>query len=336
MEALLNFFSSFYFTSPFIAFGILPVFLFFLWFALKRKKAEKHSHLAFWGREKVLKRILQKLFFILPFLLLFSILIAIAGPQRVEELEKPLEARDIVMLLDVSGSMMISFYPEAEDPLPNFEKTRLGVAEKTLREFVRMRQGDRMAVILYDDPGRYVARGFTDDQDQLLSVFNKKEIEGIYEYLSDSMDRFAIHRGTNTAMGLELAQEFIEKESKATERLIVLVSDLDDELDEVSGALREVKEKGIKVYVIGIVGGESPQKVETKKRILEDDSFRFFWVQEQEGLLSAFRAIDRMEKSVVEIKTIVALNSVSWIFIISALCFTLIFVAVGERFKRIP
>lgn len=338
MEVLFEFFNSFRFASPFVAFGLLPVLAFFLWLALRKKKAQAHSHLEFLGRERISKKIRQKLFLVLPFLALVSILIGIAGPQIVEEIAEPLEARDIIVVLDGSGSMMVGFYPDPEDSLPKFERTRLGVAVEILREFIKMREGDRIAIILYDDPRGYVARGFTDDQEQLLSVFNKEEIEGIYERVtnSHSLNYYAVHRGTNTPMGLKLARDFFEKESEAKEKLIVLVTDLDDDPLEVPRALEETRESGIRIYTIGIVQDYYHHRLARLRELFKDEGLRFFCVEDKEDLLFAFRAIDQMEKSVVETNTVVAVKSLSWIFIISALSFALIFIVISEKFKKVP
>src|SRR3989344_3091448 len=105
MEALQNFLNSFRFASPFVSLGAALVFLLLLYFVLRRRKTEKHSHLEFLGRESFFEKVWQKLFYVLPFLAAFSILIAIAAPEVVEEKQEPLESRDIALVLDVSGSM---------------------------------------------------------------------------------------------------------------------------------------------------------------------------------------------------------------------------------------
>lgn len=335
MEALQTFFTSFRIASPFLALGAAVIFFVLLFVALRRRKPENHSHLEFLPKIKISERIWHKLFFIPHILLIISVLLALANPQVVKEVEKPLEARDIIIVLDTSGSMMVGFYPE--DLLPSFEKTGLGVAWRFLREFVAMRNGDRMAVILYDDPRGYVARGFTDDQEQLLSIFNKGEIEGVYESSSsDTFDRYAIHRGTNTPSALELAEDYFEKESKAKTKLIILVTDLDDDSSEVPFALAKTREKGIRVYTIGIVKDAFSGRIERLKNHFKDEGLRFFAVQDKEGIASALKSIDQMEKSVVEIKEAQVLHSLSWAFVIAAIFFSIVLILFCEKFKKVP
>lgn len=335
MEALQNFFESFRFASPLLALGGAAVFLAFIFFFLRRRRVEKHSHLDFLGEERLLYGVLQKLFLVSPFLIAVFLLLALAQPQVVKEVKKTLEAKDIVIVLDTSGSMMIGF--SQSDTLPNFEQTRLGVAWQFLREFVKARGDDRMAVIPYDDPRGYIARGFTDDQEQLLSVFNKEEIEGIYDYSGDdSLERYAIHRGTNTPNGLKAAQDYFEKESKAKTKLIILVTDLDDDPYEVPGALARTREKGIMIYTIGIVKDKSQVRLERLRNLFKDEGLRFFVVQNREDFVSAMKSIDQMEKSQVEMKQVISLYSISWVLIVLALFFAAVFMTLCEKFKKIP
>ncbi|MBI2450290.1 MAG: VWA domain-containing protein [Candidatus Nealsonbacteria bacterium] len=335
MEVLDNFFHSFRFASFFVFLGAASIFLIFLYFVLRKRKSESHSHLEFLREERILGKIFQRSFYVLPFLLLFSVLAAIAGPEVVKEVQEPLESRDIALVLDTSGSMMVGFDPE--DDLPEFEKTRLGVAEKILREFIKIRRGDRMAFVLYDNPRGYIARGFTDDQSQLLSVFNAKEIRGVYQEADANSLPFAVHRGTNTVEGLKLAQGFFEKASQSKDKLIILITDLDDNPDEIIKVIRSMAESGIKTYIIGIVAGwQRTFSEERIKNAMEGTGARIFYAEDQEDLFSAFRTIDRMEKSVVEINKVVSLNSISWIFIISAIFLALIFIVITEKFKKIP
>lgn len=334
MEAVSNFLHSFGFASLFVSLGAAMIFLAFLSFFFKRRKLERHSHLEFLREGRISEKVWQKLFHILPFLLFLSVLIAIAGPEIVDEIQEPLESRDIAFVLDASGSMMVGFAPE--DDLPIFEKTRLGVAEATLREFIELRHGDRMAFVLYDNPRGYIARSFTDDPDQLLSVFNKKEIRGVYEEEDSDSFAYAVHRGTNTVEGLKLAEQLFEQASQSKEKLIILVSDLDDNLSETIKTIKEAQGKGIKTYIIGIVSGNRDTAVARAKDILQDEWPRIFYVEEREDLLSAIKAIDRMEKSVVEVNRVVALHPIAWIFVVSALLLAVIFIVIAEKFKKIP
>lgn len=338
MEVLRGFLSSFHFASPFFALGGLIVFLIFYLFLLRKKKAEKHSHLERVSDERLFSRIWQKLFFVLAFLLLVSLLLALAALQIVRKIEKPLEARDMVIVLDNSGSMMINFHPDDVDALPRFEKTRLGDAWQFTREFIKMRQGDRMAIILYDDPHGYIARGLTNDQEQLLSVFREEEIEGVYDSLpeNDLLDSYAIHRGTNTPNALKLAEDYLGREGKSEIKLIILVTDLDDDPYGVPDALAKIRAKGIMVYTIGIVVGRSQERLDRLSSLFKDEGLRFFAVQNQEDWMPIINSIDQMEKSIVEVETLTVLKQVSWAFIGFTIFFAVVFMILSEKFKKVP
>ena len=72
--------------------------------------------------------------------ILALIILAIARPQKIDELvNSKVEIIDILLVLDISSSML------ADDFSPN----RLEVVKKTAKEFIRSREGDRLGILVF-------------------------------------------------------------------------------------------------------------------------------------------------------------------------------------------
>lgn len=224
-------------------------------------------------------RVLALLFFV----------IALARPQsafRRNQVE--VEGVDIVLALDVSGSM------EAMDFKPN----RLGACKKVAAEFIDGRPTDRIGLVVYAGEA-YTQCPVTTDHNTLQGLLKRVEFG-------------AVEDGTAIGDGLGTAINRL-RESEAKSKVIILLSDGVNNsgyLDPYSSA-EMAKDFGIRVYTIGCgTNGQAPYpggfgtiyaKTEIDeallKAIADETGGKYFRATNTEKLKAVYAEIDKMEKS---------------------------------------
>lgn len=240
----------------------------------------------------------------LKYLGLGLLVLALARPQTsFRQTERTVSGIDILMLLDVSASMNI------EDLA---ERSRLEVAKDTMLGFVKGRQNDRIGFVTFSgEPLTQVP--LTLDYGLLLHSLHQATI-GV---LKD---------GTAIGDGLALAVSHL-KASKSKSRVIILLTDGDNNLGQVDPATAGELARGfgIRVYTIAI-GREGRVKMpirhksifgntvttyqwfdnalnpELLKQIAQSTSGKFYRVTDESTLESVFKEIDRLEKSEIQSK----------------------------------
>ncbi len=159
-------------------------------------------------------------------------IIALARPQTtdVTNLSKTSRGIDIVMAVDVSGSML------AKDLKPN----RMEALKKVASEFVGQRPSDRIGIVVYASEA-YTKTPVTSDKAVVLN-----EIKGI------KYDR-VLQDGTGIGVGLATAVNRL-KDSDAKSKVIILLTDGINNSGFIDPRMAAdiAKEFGIKVYTIGI------------------------------------------------------------------------------------
>ncbi len=157
------------------------------------------------------------------------LIIAISGPQFGSKLTKVKHTGiEIIVALDVSNSMM------AEDILPN----RLERAKQELTRLMDKMQDDRFGLIVFAGDA-YTQIPITNDY---LSA--KMFLTGINP---DMVSR----QGTAIGSAIELAVNSFGP-STATSRAIIVISDGENHEGDVESACKEARDKGIKIFTIGM------------------------------------------------------------------------------------
>lgn len=148
-----------------------------------------------------------------------------------------IEVRDIVLTIDVSRSML------AEDILPN----RLEVAKEKIREFARMRNTDRLSVVVFSEKV-FTLLPLTTDPALVDRVLSEISIG----YLGS---------GTNIGDGLALSVARLVN-SEAKNKIVILLTDGVANVGTLTPlqAAEEAKKYGIKVYTIGL-GTDNDAKI---------------------------------------------------------------------------
>lgn len=214
--------------------------------------------------------------------------IAIMGPRQEQVLDVlPTSGRDIIIALDLSGSM------EREDfNLDGAQVSRLTAVQKVASEFVRGRDGDSVGLVVFGDKA-YVAAAPTHDVTSVAHVV-EKTIIGISG------------KSTAIADGLGIAIKRL-RERDAKSRVIILLSDGQDtsgSTDPVAAA-QVAADLGIRIYTIalGPADLESDPKsndavdTATLREIAQAAEGQMFRVRDTEDLRTVTDAIDKLEPS---------------------------------------
>lgn len=173
-------------------------------------------------------------------LLWLLLLLAAARPEWVgEPLPIPASGRDLMLAVDVSGSM-----DYADMQWQGQDVSRLDLVKGLLGEFVDGRRGDRLGLILFGTQA-YLQAPLTFDR-QTVKTWLDEALIGI--------------AGKNTAIGdaIGLAVKRL-RERPAQSRVLVLVTDGANTAGEIEPltAAKLAAEEGVKIYTIGI--GADPQ-----------------------------------------------------------------------------
>lgn len=237
---------------------------------------------------------------LLRILALSSLIIAMARPRTVDvsNQTKTTKGIDIVMAIDVSGSML------AKDLKPN----RMEALKDVAAYFVEERPNDRIGLVVYASES-YTKTPVTSDKAVVLEAIKSIKYDQV---LKD---------GTGIGMGLATAVNRL-KDSKAKSKVIILLTDGVNNAGfiEPETAADIAKQYGIKVYTIGIgTNGmaESPyalsptgqilfqmMKVEIDEQLLKNiarkTEGKYFRATSNSKLAEIYASINKLETTEIE------------------------------------
>ena len=186
--------------------------------------------------------IFLKLNQVLLLLSLLFFILALARPQRADShVKRTLEGLDIVLVLDISDSMLI------EDMKPI---NRLESAKQTIANFVKQRMSDRIGIVIFAGEAFTLVPPTLDYQlllDRVAQITNAASAR--------------IKDGTAIGVGIASGAARL-KDSQAKSRVMVFMTDGENNsgtIDPETG-LEIAKGYGIKIYTIGI-GQSGPTKI---------------------------------------------------------------------------
>lgn len=214
-------------------FLLLPGLIF--WVIQKRKVQTATLKMSSLEGFKASKSVLAKLkpvLVVFRLLALSALIIAMARPRTVDVSSKTKTTKgiDIVMAIDVSGSML------AKDLKPN----RMEALKSVAKTFVEGRPNDRIGLVVYASEA-YTKTPVTSDKAVVLDALRSVKYDNV------------LQDGTGIGMGLTTAVNRL-KDSKAKSKIIILLTDGVNNAGfiEPETASDIAKEYGIKVYTIGI------------------------------------------------------------------------------------
>jgi len=243
-----------------------------------------------------------KYLFMIKYVALAFVVLALARPQTsYKQTDRTVNGVDIMLLLDVSASMDIEDLGD---------RSRIDIARDMMQQFVRARSNDRIGFVMFSGEPLTMAPP-TLDYGLVLKAIQDARI-GV------------LRDGTAIGDGLALAVGHL-RDSKAKSKVIVLLTDGDNNLGQVDPATAGelAAGYGIRVYTIAI-GKEGRVKLPIKRpgvfgntittyqyfenalnpellqQIAKSSNGKFYRVTDENTLVSVFKEIDQLEKSEVK------------------------------------
>jgi Ca-activated chloride channel family protein len=274
-----------------------------VWYILryrKQKPALQFSNISlFKGLHKTFRQRAYPLLFALRMVAVGAVIIALARPQsKLSRQEMKVEGIDIVLAMDVSGSML------AEDFKPN----RLEAAKKVASDFIDGRKNDRMGLVVFSGEA-FTQVPLTIDHGVLL-----KQLHAVKSGM--------VKDGTALGDGLATAINRI-KDSEAKSKVIILLTDGINNMGAVDpqSAAEIAALYNIRLYTIGVgTKGLAPYPfrdqfgrthyqnipVELDEGLLTQmaqstNDGQYFRATNKKSLEKIFKQIDEMEKSKIDV-----------------------------------
>jgi Ca-activated chloride channel homolog len=230
-------------------------------------------------------------------------IVALARPQlgRSESKVKA-EGIDIVLVVDISGSMQAMDYEKHEQ-----RESRIDAVKDVVREFIKDRPNDRIGLVVFGTQA-YVASPLTLDHDWLERNLDRIKI-GLVE------GNTAIGAGIGTAVNRL-------RDQKAKSKVIVLLTDGGENVHTPPAieAAKAAKEFKVRIYTIGAgsqglapmpitdpsgnILGYRPIPVDLDEGLLKEIATttggQYFRAADTESLKNTYAQIDAMEKQKIE------------------------------------
>jgi Ca-activated chloride channel family protein len=207
-----------------------------------------------------------------------------------EPLERIIPARDLLVAVDLSGSMETEDFTAATGE----RLGRLAAVKQVLDAFLAAREGDRLGLIVFGDRA-FVQAPFTDD----LAV--------IRLFLDEIQPRMA---GPKTALGdaIGLAMTLFDR-SELEDRVLLLFTDGNDtgSLVPPARAAGMARERGVVIHAIGVgdpgAVGEDPLDEALLRRITGSTGGKYFQAADRETLAAVTDAVDALTPREVQTLT---------------------------------
>jgi len=289
------------FADPGFLYGLLALPLLVVWYLRRHRRMAsrlRYSTLHPFERAKpTLRERLRHVPFLLRCAALALLVVALARPQTVSQGQTIYtEGIDIVLLLDISGSML------AEDFQPN----RIDAAKKVAQSFVDGRQNDRIGLVVF------AGQSFT----QCPMTLDYTVLKNLLRAVRPGM----VEDGTAIGMGIAQGVNRV-KDSEARSKVMILLTDGVNnrgEIDPIT-ATQLAQTYDIRIYTIGVgTVGEAPYPIQTPfgvryrnipvdvdektlEKIAEMTGGRYFRATNNRALERIYAEIDKMEKTRVEV-----------------------------------
>ncbi len=308
-----------------------------VWYILKRNTST--SSIGFSdisGMLKVRPTMRQRLMhvpFILRMLILSLLIFILARPQkRFDKSDMTVEGIDILMALDISGSML------SEDFKPN----RIEAAKDVAMQFIDGRPNDRIGLVIFSSEA-FMQCPLTIDHKVLKSFFSEVKSGMITD-------------GTAIGDGLGLSIAHI-KNSTAVSKVIILLTDGVNNTGSIDPqtAAEIAKKFGIRVYTIGVgTMGKAPYPFQTAfgiqyqnidvqideallKQVAEATGGQYFRATNKQKLQDIYGQIDKLEKSKIDVTKFSNRHDEYFIYLLVAIGLLIIEIVLRNTvFKRIP
>lgn len=278
--------------------AIIPLIVLYYIFVARRKASLIVSTIGGRRAPRPFRYWLRPLPIVLRMVAVALFIVALARPVNItEERETTTDGIDIVMAMDISGSML------ARDFTPD----RLTSAKHLAAEFVANRRGDRIAVVAFAGEA-FTQAPLTSDQ-------------AVVETMLSRLRSGVVEDGTAIGNGLATAVNRL-RESGAKSKVVILLTDGVNNRGQISPlmAAEIARDMGIKVYTIGVgTRGRAPYPavdmfgnqttvmadVEIDEELLREISSmtggKYYRAVNDEALREIYAEINELETSKVQV-----------------------------------
>lgn len=226
---------------------------------------------------------------------------ALAQPERIgAPVLREQAARDVVLAIDISGSMDTNDFETAEGD----RKQRLAGVFDVVKTFVAGRDDDRMALIVFGSAA-YLQAPLTDDLSTIADLLDRTEV-GM--------------AGPHTALGdaIGLAIRTFEA-SDIDQRLLILLSDGSDTASRMSpvNAAEIAAENGVEIFTIGVgdpdATGEARVDLAALQSIASRTGGTYFFAEDEGALQAVYDRIDALAPREVQTLSYRPRQSLAWV-----------------------
>ncbi len=266
--------------------------------------------------------------FVMLYIVWALLCLAAARPQIADEPQRlPNEGRDIMLVLDISTSML-----EPDFNINGHAITRLEAVKKTVADFVQKRANDRIGLILFG------TRAYL----QSPLTYDKATVKNILFSMKAGM------AGDSTSIGdaLALALKNIQAPKNKKSQIIILLTDGENNDGSLSmaGAMKLAAQEDVKIYTIGVgspnlffrmlsaVGLHDADENELKN-LAEMSKGQYFRASSAADLQKVYQIIDSLEASNEDARFVQKVDEVYYIPLIAAWLFALI-ASLMQRSKK--
>ncbi|HEY8568686.1 VWA domain-containing protein [Microbulbifer sp.] len=220
------------------------------------------------------------------------IVTALARPEYEGDavtLQKP--ARDLIVAVDISGSM------EQEDFIASDgqKMQRLDGVKQVLTQFLKSREGERVALIVFGTKA-FVQAPLTTDLDTVLELLQETEV-----------GMAGPHTALGDAIGLAIRQF---ESSEVEQRLLILLSDGSDTASTMSpiNAAAIAAQRKVKILTIGVGDPDSDVEenrvdVDALKAIAKRTGGEFYFANDEQALAAVYDQIDKLAPKMIDSET---------------------------------
>jgi len=268
------------------------------------------------GGAPVLSRL--RLQWLLVSLCWIALVAALARPQWLEEpVVQELPMRDLVVALDLSGSMETTDFTDAEGATSD----RLSAAKEVLDAFLARRDGDRVGLVFFGTAA-FVQAPFTDD----LAV--------VRELLGEAQVRML---GPRTALGDAIGTAIDQFErSEVDERVLVVLTDGNDtgSLLPPARAAGIAADAGVTIHAVAMgdpeAAGEQALDEDTLREIARVTGGGYYRANDRAELEAVYAALDGLNPRKVESRSYRPVREVfHWPLAFAMLASLIVFLVAG-------
>ncbi len=219
------------------------------------------------------------------------LVLALMRPQWLKPpLSRELPARDMMLLVDLSGSMQQQdFQSEGGEKVD-----RLTAVKEVVGDFLLEREGDRVGLIVFGNA-------------PYLQVPFSTDLELCRQLLEETQVGMA---GPRTAFGDAIGLGILQfDQSDAASKTLIALTDGNDSASQVPPveAARVAKSKGVRIHTIAIgdpaTVGEDPLDEITLKEVAETGGGNYYFAGDRASLEKIYQEIDDQETREVEVVT---------------------------------